>query len=138
MRRAAGPGAIRTSLPGANPAAISGAISGAIPAASPGPIAVAVAPAIGPGLATGIAPEIAPEIAAGFAPGSEVRIAPGPAARRIEEAAPTRPAGELRVGLRAPSAAADFSSLALDQRPPWPLFGRRKQAPPVPPAPSAA
>jgi hypothetical protein len=88
-----------------------------------------------------IEPKSVLAIAPGTAPGIAAGIAPGSAARPIEEAAPSRPAGELRVGLRAPSAAVDFSGLALDQRPPWPLFTGRKpaaHASPAPVAPSAA
>ena len=76
---------------------------------------------------------IAPKSALAIAPG----IAPGSPARRIEEAAPSRPGGELRVGLRPPSAAIDFSGLALEQRPPWPLFAGQKKAPRAPSTPVA-
>ena len=88
--------------------------------------AAAPTPGTAPGMAAGIAPGIAP----GMAPG----IAPGPAARRVEEAAAPPPQPELRVGLPRPAPVADFSGLALEQRPPWPLFSGRK--PPHPAAPA--
>jgi hypothetical protein len=71
-------------------------------------------------------------IAAAIAPVT----APGPADRHVAEAVPPRPPAELRTGLRLPAPVADFSSLALDQRPPWPLFTGRKppRAAPAPPA----
>jgi hypothetical protein len=86
-------------------------------------------------LSPGIWRLIEPAAASAAAPGN----APGPVARPVEEAAPTRPAGELRAGLRPPAPVTDFSGLVLDQRPPWPLFTRRK--PPhraAPAAPGAA
>ena len=92
---------------------------------------------LAPKSALAIAAGIARGIAPGIAPGNPPGIAPGSAARRIGEAAPSRPHGELRVGLRAPSAATDFSGLALDQRPPWPLFTGKKKAPRAPSAPVA-
>ncbi len=73
-----------------------------------------------------IEPETAPTLAAGLA------------ARRIEEAAPVREAGELHVGLRPPSPGADFSSLALGAASRLPLFIGRPQARRAAPAPSTA
>jgi hypothetical protein len=80
------------------------------------------------------APVIAPVIAAVIAP----VIAPGPADRHVAEGVPPRPPAQLKTGLRLPAPVTDFSSLALEQRPPWPLFTGRKpaRAAPAPPAPA--
>jgi hypothetical protein len=65
-------------------------------------------------------------------------IAPGPADRHVAEGVPPRPPAQLKTGLRLPAPVTDFSSLALEQRPPWPLFTGRKpaRAAPAPPAPA--
>jgi hypothetical protein len=82
--------------------------------------------------ADSLPPDIIPLIASEAA----ATLAPGLAVPRIEEAAPVRTAGELRVGLRPPAPVADFSSLALDA-PSWPLFIGRPQPRRAAPAPSA-
>jgi hypothetical protein len=73
----------------------------------------------------------------GIATGIAAVTAPGAAVRRVEETAPARPAGELRAGLRPPNPVAALDGLALDQRPPWPLFSGRKAPQRTAPATSA-
>ena len=68
------------------------------------------------------ADSLPPDIRRLIEPEAAPAIAPGRAARPIEEAAPVRATGVLQIGLRAPSPVADFSSLALAARPPWPVF----------------
>jgi hypothetical protein len=83
------------------------------------------------------ADSVPPDIRRLIEPEAAPTVAPGPAARPIAEAAPVRAASELRIGLRPPSAVADFSSLALAVRPPWPVFLQRphpRRATPATPA----
>jgi hypothetical protein len=81
-----------------------------------------------------------PDIRRLIEPEATPTVAPGPATRPIEEAAPVRATSELKIGLRPPSPVADFSSLALAARPPWPVFLQRphpRRAPPAAPAAAA-
>jgi hypothetical protein len=83
------------------------------------------------------ADSLPPDIRRLIEPEAAPAIAPGPAARPIEEAAPVRATSELQIGLRPPSPVADFSSLALAARPPWPVFLPRphpRRAAPAAPA----
>jgi len=83
------------------------------------------------------ADSLPPDIRRLIEPEAAPTVAPGPAARPIEEVAPVRQASELRIGLRAPSPVADFSDVALAARPPWPVFLQRPHPRRAPPAASA-
>lgn len=83
------------------------------------------------------ADSVPPDIRRLIEPEAAPAVAPGPAARPIAEAVAVRAASELQIGLRPPSPVADFSSLALAARPPWPVFLQRphpRRATPATPA----